>query len=253
MWRRVSLFYAIGSFFLAIGLFLLFWLGYRVVKYHSFFQVQRVDLVIKSKEISPRLTNESLHGYTQGISGSVWFVSINGLVDAFSSLSWVQSVEVSRSFPNVIRVELQEREPIALWSDGRVLTADHQLIEVSDADMQWLQSKRVMTIFGPESFLDRLVEWQQIIGKDLDKVGLTLTGMRVDYGGSLFLDVCTLGDVGGRCSLQFVLPTLENQDKTKGHVKDAVQILRALSQQGQKVVRIDLRYPTGAAVVVASS
>jgi cell division protein FtsQ len=246
MWRRQSWLYGLGTLLLGIGL-----IGYRILKYHPFFQVERIDLVVKTQDTKPRLTYDRLFRYTQGIAGSIWFVRIHELVKLFGSLDWVEHVSVSRIFPNIIRIELKEREPIALWSDGRILTRDNRLIEASQEDRNWVEQKHLMSIYGPESSSERLVLWQTMISREMSQVGLSLNRMRSDFGGSLFLDVCTLGDVGRECRLEIVLPVDENLEKMRQYIRDAMQILRVLARQGQKVVKIDLRYPTGAAVVLS--
>ena len=53
------------------------------------------------------------------LSGTFFTVDLGRVREAFESLPWVRSAVVRRDFPNRLRVELQEHQPVAYWGgDG---------------------------------------------------------------------------------------------------------------------------------------
>lgn len=66
------------------------------------------------------------------------------------ALPWVRSVSVERELPDVIRVRLVERRPLALWQhDGKIALIDHQgrVIPVRQLD----RFSRLLLVVGPHA------------------------------------------------------------------------------------------------------
>jgi hypothetical protein len=253
MWRRVSWLYLMGTFLLMASVFFAGVAIWRLVSIHGFFQVKRIELIVRTHESSPRLTPDALNHTLSKLSGSIWTGSLDHLVQKLQTFDWLSDVKIRRVFPNKVSFDIEEREAIALWSDGRVLTKDHELIQMGERDQNWLQKKQLLEMSGAQEAVGRMVVWQDLIAQELTDTRFKLQKMRADYGGSLFLELCDLQaqNEGRNCRIEFVL-AVNQPNLMRSRLQDGAAILNALIRQGQIPTRLDLRYPSGAAVILSS-
>lgn len=89
--------------------------------------------VTGQKMVSDRAIYEQLH-----LAGmrSIWTIDTNAARHRLETLPWIEKAALKRIFPDRLRVEIKEREPVAIWrdatrafavaDDGRVLGAVEQ-------------------------------------------------------------------------------------------------------------------------------
>ena len=81
---------------------------------------------------------ESLRKITDAGYGQALFsISLKDIHEKTQKLPWVESATISRALPNIIKINLIERTPIALWqNDGTlsVIDADGKSIKASDLE-----------------------------------------------------------------------------------------------------------------------
>ncbi len=93
--------------------------------YHSpYFPIRRIDingkLIRSDRRQLQRLAQEH-------IQGSILKADLNIAQEAFSRQPWIAKAEVRRRLPDVVEIILVEREPVARWSDGRLLDSEGNL------------------------------------------------------------------------------------------------------------------------------
>src|SRR6187549_1676024 len=116
------------SFCLLVCLGALGFLGYQTVTASNFFDVARVDVVGTGRTSSADI-RRIVEMQTE--KSGVWNADLPGIKEKLEKMQWVKSAAVSRILPNGIRVQVFEREPLALvrTNDGTVLVdADGSVI-----------------------------------------------------------------------------------------------------------------------------
>jgi len=108
------------SFCLLVCLSALGFLGYQTVTASNFFDVARVD-VVGTGRTSPADIRRIVEMQTE--KSGVWNADLPGIKEKLEKMQWIKSAAVSRILPNGIRVQVFEREPLALvrTNDGTVL------------------------------------------------------------------------------------------------------------------------------------
>lgn len=108
------------SFCILICLGALGFLGYQTVTASNFFDVARID-VVGTERTSSTDIRRIVEMQTE--KSGVWKADLPGIKEKLEKMQWVKSAAVSRILPNGIRVQVFEREPLALvkTNDGTVL------------------------------------------------------------------------------------------------------------------------------------
>src|SRR6476620_985677 len=116
------------SFCILVCLGALGFLGYQTVTASNFFDVARID-VVGTERTSATDIRRIVEMQTE--KSGVWKADLPGIKEKLEKMQWVKSASVSRILPNGIRVQVFEREPLALvrTNDGTVLVdADGSVI-----------------------------------------------------------------------------------------------------------------------------
>jgi len=108
------------SFCILVCLAALGFLGYQTVTASNFFDVARID-VVGTERTSSTDIRRIVEMQTE--KSGVWKADLPGIKEKLERMQWVKSASVSRVLPNGIRVQVFEREPLAMVrsTDGTVL------------------------------------------------------------------------------------------------------------------------------------
>jgi len=108
------------SFCILVCLGALGFLGYQTVTASNFFDVARID-VVGTERTSSTDIRRIVEMQTE--KSGVWKADLPGIKEKLERMQWVKSASVSRVLPNGIRVQVFEREPLAMVrsTDGTVL------------------------------------------------------------------------------------------------------------------------------------
>ena len=147
-------------------------------------------------------------------------------------LPWVARAEVSRQWPDALRISVREHRPVARWNDAGLFSDSGQVFEVNGS--QNMQGLARLT--GPESRQAEVLEsWQQM-RRSLAVVGLDIGELGVDQRGAWTM-VLNNG-VELRLGRQHVHERLER----------FVQVHEELRASGRQAALIDLRYTNGLSI-----
>src|SRR5688572_2999825 len=108
------------SFCILVCLGALGFLGYQTVTASNFFDVARID-VVGSERTSSADIRRIVEMQTE--KSGVWKADLPGIKEKLERMQWIKTAAVSRVLPNGIRVQVFEREPLAMvrTADGTVL------------------------------------------------------------------------------------------------------------------------------------
>ena len=167
------------------------------------------------------------------VSGSYFSVDLQEVRAAAARHPWVSDVVVQKHWPDTIDVDITEYEPIAHWTDGRLISTDGRAFRVPAGDgiqgLPWLDS--------PEHALEQALGAWQAFDRMLEPLGLEIERLRLDPRGAWYLTLSngTRVDIGRGDAEARLQRLVKSWD---GLVRD-----REMAPLG-----VDLRYTNGFAV-----
>jgi cell division protein FtsQ len=160
---------------------------------------------------------------------------LTSIRDAALSLSWVESVTVTRHWPDGLLVRVFPRQPIARWGSGRLLSGRG----VVYSEAQWSEHKDLPLLHGPINQSLAMMQQYQQIDQWFAPLGLRLTELDLTDRMTWFMTF----DSG--------LRVIVDQEQT--NLK--LQRFSELGQQDEKlrgmwprIASVDLRYRNGMAL-----
>jgi len=85
------------------------------------------------------------------LNGNFFTLNLDQARQVFESVPWVRSAVVHRDFPNRLRAELQEHQPMALWGDEGANTLLNQQGQVFEANAEDPEVDSLPRLKGPLS------------------------------------------------------------------------------------------------------
>lgn len=163
---------------------------------------------------------------------SFFLLPVGKLCEDLKSLSWVHEAHVERIWPDVLKIGLIERVPVAIWNDS-LMTADGELFNQKvvkrDWPLPWLQ--------GPTNQMQEVLHVYKKMSKILTAYGLQIAKLRRRKNEAWELTLTN--GVKLRLGKQDLIVKLERFCRAYPAVfKDKLDVL----------VSVDLRYPRGMAV-----
>lgn len=163
-------------------------------------------------------------------------IDLEALELELEAMPWVYRASVRRVWPDEIAIQLTQQKPIARWGDYSLLNHEAQGFAVSDAtrfsDLPKLQGES-----GDES---RLMQRYQMLASALQPLGLSVQQLIRDDIGEYRLRLSDGADV------------LFGEHDYVARLQRLIALYRG-SLANRPVMRVDLRYEHGAAVVFEDS
>ena len=85
------------------------------------------------------------------LQGNFFTLSLDQARQAFEAVPWVRTAVVHRDFPNRLRAQLQEHQPMALWGDDGANTLLNQQGQVFEANAEDPEMEGLPRLKGPLS------------------------------------------------------------------------------------------------------
>jgi len=137
------------------------------------------------------------------IEGGFFTVNVAGIRAAAEQLAWVERAAVTRVWPDILRIYIEEQEPVAHWGESGFLNTSGEVFQPETAaelpGLPWLA--------GPQGLERRVLENFQQITRALDPLGLQMTRLELDERRAWHLQLAggarlELGRVDSRQRLQ---------------------------------------------------
>jgi cell division protein FtsQ len=174
------------------------------------------------------------------VEGTFFTVDLAAVRESFETVPWVRRAEVRRVWPNALRVGIEEHEPLAIWSDGRVVNRQGEIFAANVAEAE--DDGRLVEFDGPQGsemlLTHRWYELSRMVAPLKYRIDALALSPR--YAWSARLDngmTVMLGREQG-------LPIAERVERWVAHYP---QVYQRLNRHAEVV---DLRYPNGFAVRV---
>lgn len=196
-------------------------------------------LPIRQVGIDGQLTNldrrELEHAVADVARGGFFTIDLKQVWSAARSLPWVGEVHVRRVWPDGLRIRVQERVAVARWGDDGLLTAEGEVFRPTASTIP----QGLPRLAGTDDLAPEVLRVYRQIARELAPLGLGLNELRRDPRGGWWLKLADGPTVaiGG--------------DRLERSLRRFVRLYPELKSHGgaAPLLRVDLRYPHGLAVV----
>lgn len=169
--------------------------------------------------------------------GSYFTVDLAAIRAAAQATPWVDDVVVSRHWPDGIRLQVREKQPVALWGAGGLISSRGELFVPGDLARQGVDTDSLPILFGPGNKGTYVMEQYRAMSSVLRAVDMRIVELQLTDRMSWFLRL----DNG----IQLVV----DQADTIGKLQRFVYLYeRQLKPDADNIATVDLRYRNGVAV-----
>ena len=117
------------------------------------------------------------------LQGNFFTLELAQARQVFESVPWVRSAVIHREFPNRLRVQLQEQQPLALWGEEGSSTLLNQQGQVFDANLGEVEADALPRLKGPADQSPQVLAMYQTLrpvlqaaNMDIDELDLSPRG-----------------------------------------------------------------------------
>ena len=195
-------------------------------------------LPLKHVRIEGQMTNldraELERAVADVASGGFFTIDLYKVWEAARSLPWVGEVRVRRVWPDGLRIGVKERVAVTRWGDDGLLTADGDVFRPSISTIP----QGLPRLVGEDDRAPEVLRVYGEISQRLAPLRLELSELRLDPRG------------GWRLLLSDGLIVVMPGETMERSLRRFVRLYPELVSRSQgRLVRVDLRYPHGLAVV----
>lgn len=165
--------------------------------------------------------------------GDYFSVDLVAIREAALAAPWVDEVLVSRRWPDGIRVQVREKQPVALWGAGGLISSRGDLFVPRNA----VSTNDLPILFGPAGKTVYVMEQYRAMNSILRGLGMRIVELQLTDRMSWFLRM----DNG----IQLVVDQVDTIEKMQ---RFAYLYDRQLKPDAGNIASIDLRYRNGVAV-----
>lgn len=204
-------------------------------------KVMKARTVITSVQIEGDIRNTDRRLVASRIApvvgGDYFSVDLAAIRDAAMSAPWVDEVVVSRRWPDGVRVQVREKQPVALWGAGGMISSRGDLFVPNEAKSEVVDSNDLPILFGPPGKTVYVMEQYRAMNSILRGLGMRIVELQLTDRMSWFLRL----DNG----IRLVVDQTDTIDKLQ---RFAYLYDRQLKPDADNIASIDLRYQNGVSV-----
>lgn len=177
------------------------------------------------------------------ITGNFFTVNLKAVRDAFQQVAWVRKAEVSREFPQTLRVHLQEHHAAAHWGlegDNTMLNQQGEVFEANGAE---LDLESLPRLYGPPGFAAQVLAMSRELTPVFETLGLQLNGLDLSARGGWLatLDGSAQVELGGGTPPEVVA-------RTRLFAETLTQVAAQYGRRPDALESADLRHTGGYAL-----
>jgi cell division protein FtsQ len=180
------------------------------------------------------------------LSGSLFTLDLARTRQAFESLPWVRRAVVQRVFPNRLRVQLQEQQPVAFWGAPEESRLVNNFGEVFEANVGEVEQEDLPRLFGPVAQAAQILQMYRLMAPIFEALDATLERLDLSPQGSwrAQLDSGAVIELGAGSADEL-------SARATRFVHTVTQVASRYSRHADAVESADLRYAQGYALRLA--
>jgi len=227
----------------------LIWVGQR-----PYFALAAVELEPMPDSTLHYVSSGSVRSVVAGrVSGNFFTVDLNETRELFESVPWVRRATVRRVWPDTLRVQIEEQQPLGLWNENQMINTWGESFTANTGELD--DDLALPQLGGPDNTESLVVQRYAELARwfaplDLHVHELMLSpryAWRATLDNGLVLDLGR--DPGADAPDPHGLPgALPFGERIQRFVQFWPRVQSKL--EGRKILQADLRYPNGFAVTL---
>ena len=180
------------------------------------------------------------------LKGTFLTLDLQATRQVFETMPWVRQAVVRRDFPNRLKVQLQEHQPVALWgSEGG--QGDARLVnsfgEVFEANLGEIDQDSLPTLSGPEGEGPEVLAMYRVLEPMFSKLEMVVEQLKLSGRGSWSVRLEAGAEIElGRGNADEVTPRVER------FLKTLTQVVSRYGRAPNAIESADLRHENGYAI-----
>lgn len=177
------------------------------------------------------------------LQGTFFTLDLHATRQVFETMPWVRQAVVRRDFPNRLKVQLQEHQPVAYWG----VEGDSRLVntfgEVFEANLGELEQDELPRLNGPEGQSARVLATYHTLQPLFTPMDLTLAQLELTPRGGwrAQLEAGTTLELGSGSTDELVA-------RTERFLKTVTQATTRYNRSVEQLASVDLRHTDGYAI-----
>lgn len=177
------------------------------------------------------------------LAGNFFTVDLQKARAAFEAVPWVRQAVVRRQFPNRLRVQLQEHQPVALWGAEGESRLVNSFGEVFEANVGEVDQEGLPRLAGPEGASPQVLALYRSVAPLFETLDLSVDQLTLTRRGSWTLTL----DTGAVVELGRGTPE-ELAARSQRFVQTLTQATSKYGRRPEALVSADLRHSDGFAM-----
>jgi len=177
------------------------------------------------------------------LQGTFFTLDLQAAQRAFEALPWVRQAQVSRDFPNRLRVQLQEHQTVAFWGEEGQPRLVNSFGEVFDANLGELEQEDLPRLNGPLAQSAQILAMYHSLQRLLQPHELSVQQLELTARGGwrAELDTGTQLELGTGDSAEVLA-------RAERFLKTVTQVAARYQRTPQQLAAVDLRHVDGYAL-----
>ena len=177
------------------------------------------------------------------LQGNFFTLDVNATAQVFEAIPWVRQAVVRRSWPNRLKVQLQEHQAVAYWGaegDARLLNSFGEVFEANTGE---LERDNLPRLNGPDGQSAAVLAMYQMLQPLFEPTDMTLEVLELTARGGwrAELDSATALELGSGS-------TQELAARAQRFVKTVTQVTARYQRSPEQLASVDLRHADGYAI-----
>jgi len=180
------------------------------------------------------------------LQGTFFTLDLSAARLAFETLPWVRQAVVRRDFPNRLKVQLQEHQPVAFWGGEGDLRLLNSFGEVFEANVGELEQEDLPRLNGPADQSAQVLAVYQTLQMQFEQMDLSLVLLELTPRGGWHaeLDTGTLLELGSGSASEL-------SARAASFLKTVTQVAARYQRSPAQLTSADLRHSDGYGVRLA--
>lgn len=220
-----------SRFLLVLSLLIAICLIYFWLMNPRAFPIKKIRVQADYAHVNPALIQKIVTPY---VKSSLFGLSASSLQSALKQVPWIGQVNIRRKFPATVVITITEQQPILVWNQTGLMTAQGTLFQPDPATIP----ANLPSLSGPKGTESEVFSTMQQINQVLQPLNLQVQDLSLSSRGAWSLQ------------LSNGIEVIIGQDNIWPRLQQFVAVYpKIIGSKADQALRIDLRYPNGFAVL----
>lgn len=193
--------------------------------------VRHLKVQADMRHIDP---NQLRAAVTPLLNQGFFALDLHQIQHAVAALPWVESVEVSKHWPDTVSIQIETQQPFARWNQHQLISQQGTIFDAGQVPIPG----NLPMLSGPDDQLSAVMDFYVQLQKAFNAPELKVVGLSLSERGSWSMRLASGAEI-----------MIGDSDQAGARLRRFLDVYPQLrAQRGQGFAYVDLRYTNGFAV-----